>query len=286
MTAFFRRLINNFMRKDTLYQKIIKMLSRYGFGKIYLIKLIHNFLKVHLRPKFVNIQGHKIFINRKDFYVCSHLLNFGAWEPNETELIKREIKKGDVALDLGAHIGYYTLIFAKLVGEKGRVFAFEPAPDNFALLEKNVKVNNYSNVILERKGVLNKSGKAKLWLRSDSNKSGHRIHPINMKIHHPKPIEIDVVSLDDYFKDYNGKIDFIKLDIEGSEEEALRGMGNILKKNKKIKILAENGKYLKLLKKYNFKFYDIKERRPINISSKKADDTNLLCIKTYNPRGI
>ena len=230
--------------------------------KIRIIRLIYNFLKPYFRERFAIIQGHKIFINRKDYRSCEHLLE-GIYEPEETEIVKREVGKGDIVVDLGANVGYYTLLLANLVGKDGRVYAFEPDPTNFALLKKNVKVNNYSNVILERKGVLDKTGKSELWLRSDVNKAGHRIVPIDKSIHHSKPIEIDVVSLDDYFKDQ--KIDFVKMDIEGSETMALKGMKNILKGN--VKILIEgnmDSEYIKEL--HNFKIY-------------KINNDNLFCIK-------
>jgi protein-L-isoaspartate O-methyltransferase len=74
-------------------------------------------------------------------------------EPLQTQLAIQQIHRGDVALDIGAQIGYYTLIFAKLVGEAGKVLAFEPDPDNFVLLEGNVKANGYHNVTLERTAV-------------------------------------------------------------------------------------------------------------------------------------
>lgn len=72
---------------------------------------------------------------------CLGLLTHEIHEPLMTEIIKRETKEGDVVLDIGAHIGYYTLMFARLVGKEGKVFAFEPDPDNFTLLKKNIEIN-------------------------------------------------------------------------------------------------------------------------------------------------
>ena len=99
----------------------------------------------------------------------------GVYEPCETEFVMNEIKKGDVVLDIGANIGYYTLIFARLVGEEGKVFAFEPDPENFALLKKNVEINGYHNVVLVQKAISNKTGKIRLF-KFDDFKAGHRIH--------------------------------------------------------------------------------------------------------------
>ena len=95
-------------------------------------------------------------------------------EQFETEVFKKEIEKGDTVLDLGSHIGYYTLIAAELVGEKGKVFAFEPEPTNFVLLKKNIKINNYQNVIPVQKAVSNKNGKGRLYLKE--KKTQNRIY--------------------------------------------------------------------------------------------------------------
>jgi len=116
-----------------------------------------------------------------------------------------------VVVDIGANIGYYTLIFARLVGEQGRVFAFEPDPANFSLLAKNVAVNNYHNVELIQKAVSDQTGNARLYL-SPKSTVDHRIYSSN---DNRKFIDVEAVRLDDYFLDNNGKIDFIKMDIQG-----------------------------------------------------------------------
>ncbi len=107
-----------------------------------------------LKSNFAEVQGQKMFLDKKDVLGLS--IN-GVYEPLETKLVRKEVKKSDVVLDIGANIGYYTLILAKLVGKKGRVFAFEPDPTNFALLKKNISINGYKNVILVPKAVAGKT---------------------------------------------------------------------------------------------------------------------------------
>lgn len=284
------------MRKIMLsiYKKAVKILSGHGIGNFYPIKVIHSFVISYLKSNFAEVQGHKMFLDSKDSLCLS--IN-GVYEPFETELVKKEIKKGDVVLDLGANIGYYTLIFAKLVGKRGKVFAFEPDPTNFSLLKKNVEMNGYKNVELVQKAVSNKTGKIKLYLCED-NKGDHRIYNSHDG---RQSIEIEAIRLDDYFKNYNGAVDFIKMDIQGAEGGAIQGMFNLLKKNN-VKIITEfwpiglkrfgidPGECLKLLIEFGFKLYEVNEQekkiKPVNVpkllevyTPKKENFTNLLCLK-------
>lgn len=194
-------------------------------------KLLAGVLSKRLQPQVV-VQGHKMFLDDKD---SLNLLTNGIFEKFETELVKREVKRGDVVLDLGANIGYYTLMFAHLVGEEGKVYAFEPDPTNFALLKKNVRANGYKNVELAQKAVSDKNGKLKLYL-SEENRGDHRIYDSHDG---RKFVEVESVKLDDYFQGYQGKIDFIKMDIQGSEGRAVLGMAQILSKQKSLKLISE-----------------------------------------------
>ncbi|MFN4133512.1 MAG: FkbM family methyltransferase, partial [Candidatus Hadarchaeales archaeon] len=217
------------------------------------------------------------------------------YEPITTKVVKREIKKGDVVLDIGAHIGYYTLIFAKNVGNSGKVYAFEPEPHNFQLLLKNVEYNGYTNVVALQKAVSNKTGKIRLYLSDDYSVD----HSIFSSSGRGKFIEVDSISLDDYFK--NQKVDFIKMDIQGGEGLAFEGMKSLLNRNRTIKILFEfwpaalqesgtdHAQLLKWLLKRGFKFmYEINEKKK-KITQIKLDKflkmyplesaSNILCMR-------
>jgi FkbM family methyltransferase len=209
------------------------------------------------------IDGHKMWLDDKDSLGLSS--NNGIFEPQEIELVKQQVSLGDTVLDIGANIGYYTLIFAKLVGEHGKVFAFEPDPTNFALLKKNVEINGYSNVILVPKAVSNENKKAKLYL-CEQNKGMHRVYN---SVFCNDSIDIEFLRLDDYFQD--DKINFIKIDIEGAEYAAIQGMRNLLNRNREAKLLTEfspaasleNGidstDYLKILVDLGFNIYSVGE---------------------------
>jgi FkbM family methyltransferase len=219
------------------------------------------------------------------------------YEPFETEIVKTEIRKGDIVLDIGANIGYYTLIFAKLVGPEGKVFGFEPDPDNFALLKKNVEANNYHNVVLVNKAVSSKNGKIKLYRSDDIG--DHRTYDSGDG---RKFVEIEAIRLDDYFDQGNARVDFIKMDIQGAEWEAIQGMSLLLQKNKGLRIITEFAPellrisgirpedYLGLLVNHEFKIYHADERmkkiESVNITEPldkwmpiNRGYTNLLCKK-------
>jgi FkbM family methyltransferase len=149
---------------------------------------------------------------------------------HERAILKEIITPGMTVVDVGANIGIYTSFMAKIVGEKGRVYAFEPSPDNFNLLKK---YNNQSNITFVRAAAADVTGQITLYI-SDKLNVDHRTYETGEKRE-----RIDVLSyrLDDYLQ--NEKVDFIKMDIQGLEYRALLGMENILRSNRNIKILME-----------------------------------------------
>jgi FkbM family methyltransferase len=157
---------------------------------------------------------------------------FGTYEPEETALVKGLVKPGDVVVDLGACIGYYTLLFSKLVGPSGRVIAFEPSPDSCSILRRNVSRNGLTNVTVENAGAGASSCIGALHLSSNR---------MDAHIEHREgdgALSIKVVALDDYFPE-TSTIDFVKMDIQGLEPLVLRGMEGLVRRSPNIRILTE-----------------------------------------------
>lgn len=271
-----------------------KILLPTGIGRFYPVKFVKEKVCefISSRIKYRKVLGHKMYLDSKDTLGLSFA---GAVERVATQYVMKEIRKGNVVLDIGANIGYYTLIFAKLVGEEGKVIAFEPDPNNFALLKKNIAINGYQNVVLVEKAISNKSGKGRLYL-AEENLGDHRIYESNVILGR-KSIEIETIKLDDYFKDYEGRIDFIKMDIQGAEPIALEGMRTLIEKHSP-KILTEfwpggleqfgiePEEYFNLLLRKGFKLYDINElEKTVELVSidellhMERLETNLLCIR-------
>jgi FkbM family methyltransferase len=174
----------------------------------------------------VIVNGCKMYLDETDVMQIS-LFDY---EPIETEIVKSNVKQNDIVVDIGANIGYYTLIMAKL---NSHVHSYEPEFRNFQLLKKNVIHNNFlSNVELYNKAVSNFNGKSKLFL-SEFTPGEHTLN--HDRFDGKKFVEVDVtkITLD--------RIDFAKIDVEGSELHVLEGM-----KSLPNKILIEfNSLYLK-----------------------------------------
>lgn len=286
--------------------KIIRILS-YLFNKSGLwkssifLRIASKFNNAVSKPNVLIVNGKKLFIHKKDDPLSSSLYYYGNYEPFETSLFKKLIKSGDIVVDVGAHIGYYTLISSGLVGNTGKVFSFEPDPNNLVLLQRCVKVNRLANVTIVNKAVSNVNEKINFYL-SNENKGDNRMFIENNR---EKKIQVDCTTLDAYFAKSNHKIDFIKMDIQGAEVKALQGMSKILRNNKDVILTIEFWPYgyshagsntkelLDILMMNKFHLYNIgrnkasKKLVPISLENllknyhenNLKEMTNILCIR-------
>jgi len=249
----------------TVFKRAAYTLRGRHLNRFYIVRKTLNFALSNLKPKSVVVDGNQMLLDKDDSMRLSIL---GIYEPLAVKHFQNSIKPGDTVLDIGAHIGYYTLMAAKRVGKKGKVYAFEPNQDNCALLTKNLKLNNFKNVVLVNKAVSRSSGKVKFFL-SNVSTGMHSLIDIDNKSENI--IEIEAVSLNDFFGKKIPTVSIIKMDIEGGEYAALDGMDRLLKKNKHMTILIEFSPYsiikaeksprdfLNLLMSYGFKLYSIEE---------------------------
>ena len=275
------------------YQKGKKLFGGRGLTKYSFVRNVKNYSFSHLQTDYAEVFGNKLFLNKKGLALS--ISHYGTYEESEAKIMEEKIKVGNIVVDVGANIGLHTLNMAKIVGNTGQVFAFEPDPSNFEILEKNVKINNYQNIILEQKAVGDKNGRTTLY-QSD-HPGMHRIFPQTKQA--KGQVQVELTSLDKYFIDSNlaDKINFIKIDVEGLEFSVLKGMKNILKNNKKIKILFEFApkntmeagftpiELLNYLTSHDFKLYCIDERTKKLLHVSNNEEILKLCSSTNNTIG-
>ncbi|OHA70172.1 MAG: hypothetical protein A3F15_00330 [Candidatus Wildermuthbacteria bacterium RIFCSPHIGHO2_12_FULL_40_12] len=200
--------------------------------------------------KIIEVQGSKMFMNpNENSYNMRRTLEDYAsnlvHEKATTDLFKKTVKNGDVVVDLGANIGYFSLLASRLTGSQGKVFSFEPEPKNYNYLKKNIELNNYNHAQPFQKAVSDKNGTTKLFICDYD--TGH--HTINKqdgiqaysrgRIVKERSIDIETVALDNFLKERTNRVDVIKMDVEGAEMLALSGMDRVLKDNKDIKMIVE-----------------------------------------------
>src|ERR671921_544971 len=152
-------------------------------------------------------------------------------------------KQGDIVIDIGANIGRYTIISSKRVGTNGKVVAIEAHPGNFEILNRNIKLNQLTNIIPLNYAAYSKETKIKLYVPDEE--SGYTIYHTLMERTGKKFVEVDAITLDYLLLQLNGiregivEVNWIKIDVEGVEFEVLKGATNVLSKSKDIALLIE-----------------------------------------------
>ena len=171
-------------------------------------KSVKKFLIENSKTNEIVVNGYRMQLDKNDVMQMS-LFDY---EPTETKIVKSNVKKNDIAVDVGANVGYYTLLMAK---NEANVFSYEPEPQNFELLKKNVSLNDFSsNVKLYNKAVSNFNGNSKLGLAEHTTGQ----HKLGTNRFGNETINVEVIKLE------LDKIDFAKIDVEGGELHVLQGM--------------------------------------------------------------
>jgi FkbM family methyltransferase len=145
---------------------------------------------------------------------------YGTWEPNVLRAVTSSVRPGMAVIDIGAHIGYYTLLFAKCVGLSGRVASFEPTPPNFEVLQKNVQLNNLQNVQTFPEAVFSRNQEITINVPSGLINSGGA--SIN-RMDGATQVRARAITLDSFCASAGFCPDFLKLDVEGAEHDVLMG---------------------------------------------------------------
>lgn len=164
------------------------------------------------------------FWYREDDKFVGQRIALGKYEPYLTKLMLGKINKNDVILDIGANIGYYTVLMADKVK---KVIAIEPDPTNFEILQKNIKENKLKNVVAVQAALGNENKKMGIY-ESKENYGDHRMWGKGKE-----NLTVFCRRLDDLLKELQEeKVDFIKMDVQGFEAEVIKGGEKMFLENK------------------------------------------------------
>ncbi len=187
------------------------------------------------RPSFVNLGRYSVTINRdgrmiflmsEDLSLTPSLALTGVWEVRVVSVLRRLLRPGDLVVEGGANIGCHTLVMAKAIGPSGRLYAFEPLPDLFPLLQLNLGSTgrkHYAEVELRNLALLDHEGPIEMLLDPLFLGSGHLAIP-HASHNYSRRISAQSTTIDAALTEEGTRpVSLIRLDIEGSEILALRG---------------------------------------------------------------
>lgn len=190
------------------------------------IRSFTNALTKKMVPEYTILPFGTLFLNPDDA-VVSGALSLGVYEPYQVSLFAESIKSGMTVVDIGANIGLYSILAGTRVGPGGHVLAFEPEPHNAAFLKKNIDSNGLADTVIPIPAALaDREGESLLHLHA-TNKGRHSLVDYQET---DTSIAVRTTTLDSYVHTHNvGRVDIIKIDVEGAEGFVLDGMRETLR---------------------------------------------------------
>jgi len=228
-----------------VHQNTIKYLLKFGGPKkicnAFIFYLYDSIKKRSLdlsEEKIIKVNNYKMKTISHDTGISSELLIYGNHEPLTTEIILDELSEGMICIDIGSNIGYYALLESKKIGKNGNVLAIEPSPENFSTLVYNIKLQNDQNINAFNFAIGDKNDEIEFLISKKSNWS--KVKDENDIIEsEDKIIKIPLKTLNSFVKDNQlEKIDLLRMDVEGYENNIIDGAIEVLTKFKP-KIMVE-----------------------------------------------
>lgn len=233
---------------------------------------------------------------RPDCLVQRFLYYLDWYERNETNWIRRRVRPDWVFFDVGANFGYYSMLVSHFSGRRAQVYAFEPFAPNYRLLNRNKSLNGFDNLRTFKLALSDRDGEVEFLLPKEDNLGHGRILADAALATPERAVEsVESTTLDGFVRENRvGKIDFIKVDIEGAEmlflagaRETLRRLRPLLMIECNLEGLAEFGasgdRMLKELHELGYDTYRLESSglRPLNDAAAIDTYCNLMCL----PRG-
>lgn len=260
------------------------------------LRYVTNKILLFILPTSVQLPEGTLYLAPGD-QGMSGALALGLYEKFEADLLRSILQPGMTVVNVGANLGYYTLVASKHVGETGKVIAFEPEPRIYAILEKNV--GSLKNVELRKEAVSDKAGEMTLYLSELSMRENTLVPVTYMS----KSVQVKTVTLDSMLD----HADVIIMDIEGFEPFAFAGMQRLLTKdvilifelNPRLIRVGHNEPVdvLNMLHSLGFQIYDINAEEGtlrkitdfvkfVEPLTNKMQLANLYCVKKLTGREI
>jgi FkbM family methyltransferase len=204
------------------------------------------------------------------------------YEAENFKFLTNSCKPGAVIIDIGAHIGLFSVIASQVTGKSGKVYAFEPAPSTYQLLQKTLSINHNGSVIETfQKAVGKETGKITFFVSDGQADNGNSL--VNYKEDRPlNGIDVEVTSVDAFVQEKKiSRLDFIKIDVEGAEYDTLRGTAETLQNLRPVCIVAIHPEPIKAKGDRLEDIYDfiISQRYRIMFNEKEFSKAELLANK-------
>jgi FkbM family methyltransferase len=269
--------------KKLFYGSLYLGLSRKGY---YLDSLKYSIFR--LREKRTNIlkeimvNNCRMYISLNDKGISNELYNLRKREHFATDFMYEFVNKDDTVIDIGANIGYYALLESQLITD-GCIYAIEPIPSNFQILNENIQLNHCNNIASYQLAIGERNGTAKMYVYDRCNWCSFT----KMKnLIAQQELDVETLTLDCFIREYMDRYPtFIRMDVEGFEYHIIRGASDILRKSKHLKLNIELHPHLMpeknmkeilaTLKENNFKIRAITVNPPTHIY-KNMSTFNLL----------
>lgn len=220
-----------------IFHFLIKPLVGSGIGNIKLLLWIYKTVLFRILPKrIVSVQGFQVNVvnDGKMSEISTQLLFKGVHEPLTTDLFKKILLPGDAVIDVGANIGYFSLLSSSIIGSSGKVFAFEPDVNNLKAFRNNVELNKFNNIMIHPVAVSDYQGSADLHLTKDEDAK----HSLIKTAYHTNMVKVTVDTIDNLI-DSKLPIKLIKTDTEGNDIAVLTGAKNTIMTNHNISVIVE-----------------------------------------------
>ncbi len=201
----------------------------------------------------------------KHRYYFKKFNNATSEEEKDLIVLTELINPGDIVLDIGANFGLYSKFLSQLTGEMGKVYSFEPVPDTFEVLQYNINKSKLTNVKAFKKAVSDQMGEAFISIPEYDDGSENYYEASLKNTSSDNGFRIETIRLDDFILETKTeKIDFMKMDVEGHEPEALAGAEKLIEKfhpkmmieiNDGFEVNSTGAKVLNFLERFNYKMF-------------------------------